>query len=81
MKSKGAKYMLTERDLTSGGERAVQYTGDVSQNFTLETHIMLLTDLTLINLIKKDMSIFTLNHFSTIFFLMENFTIYFYPLF
>ena len=60
--------MLTERDLTSGGERAVQYTGDVSQNFALETHIMLLTDLTLINLIKKDMSVFTLSHFSTIFF-------------
>ena len=53
--------MVTEGDLTLGGEHIMQYTDDALQNFTLETNISLLTNVTTINLItflknvKKDM--------------------------
>lgn len=50
---KGVKYMVTERDLTSGGEHTMQYTGDVVYNCTLETYITLSTKVTPINLKKK----------------------------
>lgn len=35
-----------------GGEHAMQYIGDILQNYAFETHIVLLTDATSINLIK-----------------------------
>ena len=38
-----------EGDLTLGGEHAVQYTNDVLKNCTLETYIILLTNVTSIN--------------------------------
>ena len=44
--------MVTEGDLTLGGEHTMQFTDDVSQNCTFETYIILLTDVTPINLIK-----------------------------
>ena len=48
----GVKYMVTE-DLTLGGGHVVQYTNDVSQNCTLETHVILLATVTPVNLIKN----------------------------
>ena len=39
------------RDFTLGGGQTMQYTHDVSQNCTLETYIILLTNVTPINLI------------------------------
>ena len=45
--------MVMERDLTLGGKHTMQYTHDVSQNCTLETYILLLINVTLINLILK----------------------------
>lgn len=68
------------RDLTLGGEHTVRYTDDISQNFTPETRIILLTDLTFINLIKRDVCLYSESSFYH-FFPMENFTIYFYSLF
>ena len=46
--------MVTERELALGGEHTVQYTDDVFQNYTLETYIILLTNVTPINLIEND---------------------------
>ena len=45
--------MVMEGDLTLGGGHTMQHTGDVSQNYALETWIILLTNVTPINLIKK----------------------------
>ena len=45
--------MVIEGDLTWGGEHTIQYTDDVLQNCTPETYIILLTNVTLINSIKK----------------------------
>ena len=42
---------MTE-DLTWGGEHTIQYTDDVSQNCTLEAYIILLINVTPINVIK-----------------------------
>lgn len=39
--------------LTQGGEHTIQHTDDVLQNYTLDTYIILLTNVTLINLILK----------------------------
>ena len=43
--------MVTEGDLTLGGQPTVQYTHAVSQNCTFETYIILLTNVTPINLL------------------------------
>ena len=45
--------MVTERDLTLDDETTMQYPDDILQNCTCETYIILLTNVTLINLIKK----------------------------
>ena len=37
VKGKGVKYMVMEGDLTLGGGHTMQHTGDVSQNYALET--------------------------------------------
>ena len=42
-----------EGDLTLSGEHTMQYAGDVLQNCTPETYIILLINVTLINSIKK----------------------------
>ena len=42
-----------EGDLTWGGEHTVQYTDDVLQNCIPETYIILLTNATRINSVKK----------------------------
>ena len=42
-----------EGNLTLDGEHTIQYTGDVLQNCTLETYILLLTNVTPVNSIKK----------------------------
>lgn len=47
----GQIYILME-DLTLGNERTMQYTDDILQNCTVETYIILLTNVTPINLIK-----------------------------
>ena len=47
--------MVAERDLTSGGEYTMQYEDDVLQNCALETCMVLLTNVTPINLIKKQL--------------------------
>lgn len=44
-------YILME-DLTLGNERTMQYTDDILQNCTVETYIILLTNVTPINVIK-----------------------------
>ena len=44
--------MVTERGLTLGGEHTIQYTDDILQNYTPETCIILLTNVTPINSIK-----------------------------
>ena len=38
--------MVMEEDLTMGSRHTVQYTSDVSQNCTLETYVILLTNVT-----------------------------------
>lgn len=38
--------MVTEEDLTLGGGHTVQYTDNVSQNCTLKTYIILLSNIT-----------------------------------
>ena len=43
--------MVTEDDLTVGGGHTMQYTGHVSYKCTLETHMILLTNVTTMNLI------------------------------
>ena len=43
--------MVVEGDLTLGGEHTIQYTDIILQNYTLETYIILLTNIFLINLI------------------------------
>ena len=50
---KGAKYMVTEDDLTLGGGHTLQCTGHVSQKYMLETYIILLINVAPINLILK----------------------------
>ena len=45
--------MVMEGDVTWGGEHTVQYTGDISQNCTLETYIILSNEVTPMNSIKK----------------------------
>ena len=45
--------MVMERDLTLGGKHTMQYTDDVLWNCTLETYIILGTNVTQINLIFK----------------------------
>ena len=44
-----------EGDLTWSGEHTVQYTNDVLQNCEPETYIVSLTNITLINSIKKQL--------------------------
>ena len=44
--------MVTEGDLTWGGEHTIQYTDDVGQNCTPKTYIILLTNVTPMNSIK-----------------------------
>ena len=51
---KGTMYMAISDDLTLGGGHTVQYTGHVSQKCTLETYIILLTNVTPINLMEKN---------------------------
>ena len=53
-----AKYMVTEDDLTLVGGYTMQYTGHASQKYILETYIILLNNVTLINLIKKKIQYF-----------------------
>ena len=43
-----------EGDLTWGGEHTIHYTDDVLQNYASETYIILLTNVTPINSIKKE---------------------------
>ena len=43
--------MVMKKDLTLGGGHTIPYTDDASQNCTLETYIILLTNVTPINLI------------------------------
>ena len=38
--------MVTEGDLTLGGEHTIQYTDDTLQNCSLETYIIILTNVT-----------------------------------
>lgn len=45
--------MVTEEDLTLGGEHTTQHTDDAPQNYAPETYIILLTDVTQINLTFK----------------------------
>ena len=44
--------MVMEGGLTLGGKHTVQYTAYVLQNFTTETYVILLTNVTPINSIK-----------------------------
>ena len=44
--------MVTEGDVTLGGGHTMQYTGDVSQNCTRETSIIVLINATPVNVIK-----------------------------
>ena len=46
--------MVMEEDLSLGSKHTVQYTDHVLQNLTLETYIILLANVTLINCIKKE---------------------------
>ena len=43
---KGAKYLVTENDLISGRGHAIQYVDHVSEKSTLETYIVLSTNVT-----------------------------------
>ena len=49
--------MMMEDDWTLGGGHTIQYTDNVSQNCTFETYIILLTNVTSINLIKNTLRI------------------------
>ena len=44
--------MVMEGDLILGGKHIIQYTDNVLENCTLETYIILLTNVTLTNSIK-----------------------------
>ena len=46
VQGKGGKYKVIEGDLTLGGEHTMQYTDGVSWTCTLETHIIVLTNVT-----------------------------------
>ena len=46
VKGKGVEYMVTEGNLTLDGKHTMQYTCAVLQNSILETHIILLTNVT-----------------------------------
>ena len=48
----GGQYMVIEDDLNLGGGHTMQYTDHVSEKYTLETYMILLTNVTPINLIK-----------------------------
>ena len=50
---KGVRCMVTQEDLTLGGGYTMRYTEDVSQNCTLKTYTILLTNITPINLTVK----------------------------
>ena len=50
---KGIKYLVMKRDQTLGSEHTMQHRDEVSQNYTPETYILLLTNITPINLNKK----------------------------
>lgn len=50
--------MPAEGDLTPGGGHTTPHTDDVSQNCTLEAYIILLTNVTLMNLTKETKSFF-----------------------
>ena len=50
--------MLLEGDLTLGREHTIQYTDDVLQNCTPETYIVLLSNVTPVNSIKKKRIVF-----------------------
>lgn len=52
-KGKGIKYTVTKEELTLGDEHTVQYIDDEFQKCTLETYIILLSNVTQINLIKN----------------------------
>ena len=47
---KGGKYMVT-KDLILGGGHTMQYSDDISEKCTLETYIVLVTNVNSINLI------------------------------
>ena len=51
-------YMVTEEDLTLGGKRTMQYTDDILQTCTFDIYVILLTNVTSINLIKKLCKVF-----------------------
>ena len=46
---------MTKGDLTLGGKYTAQYTNNVLQNFALETYTILLTNVTTINSVFKNM--------------------------
>ena len=48
----GVKCIGMEKDLTLGGGHTVQYTHDILQNCTLGTYIILLTNVTPVNVIE-----------------------------
>lgn len=50
-KGKGVKYVVMERNLTFGGEHTMQYPDDLLLNCTLESCVVLLTNITPVNLI------------------------------
>ena len=54
VKGEGAKYLVTEGDLTLGGGHTMQCTDHGSQKCTRETCGTLLTNVTPINFIKKE---------------------------
>lgn len=43
---------MTEGDLTLGGKHSMQYTDNVSSNCTLETYVILFTNVTPLKLVK-----------------------------
>ena len=45
--------MPMEKDLSLGGEHTIQYIDDVLQNYTVETFIILLTNVTTMNSTKN----------------------------
>ena len=49
---KGTKYMVTEDDLTLDGGHTIQYTDHTSQKCTLETYVILSTNVIPINFLK-----------------------------
>ena len=52
--------MVTGGELTWGGEHTLQYTDGISQNWTFATYLILLTNVTGINLMGKED--FSLSH-------------------